>query len=92
MISSTTCVLLTSLERTCAAICPRYRQAIESATWKTSFMLCVISTTPSPFSASRRTRLSTCSVWATPSAAVGSSRITSLEFHSTARAIATVWR
>ena len=43
-------------------------------------------------SASRRTSLSTCSVWATPSAAVGSSRMTSLEFHSTARAIATVWR
>ncbi len=31
-------------------------------------------------------------VWATPRAAVGSSMITSLEFHSTALAIATDWR
>src|SRR3954451_21749686 len=48
--------------------------------------------TPTPESASRRTSCSTCSVWATPSAAVGSSRITSRAFCSTERAIATVWR
>ena len=39
-----------------------------------------------------RTSASTCSVCATPSAAVGSSRITSREFHITARATATDWR
>ena len=55
-------------------------------------MLWLIRITASPRSASRRTSRSTCSVWATPSAAVGSSRTTSLEFHSTARAMATVWR
>ena len=58
----------------------------------TSFMLWEISTTPRPWSASRRTRSSTWRVWATPSAAVGSSRKTTLLFHSTALAMATVWR
>ena len=65
---------------------------MSSATSKTSLRLWLISTTPRPRSASRRTSSSTCSVWATPSAAVGSSRMTTLEFHSTARAIATVCR
>jgi hypothetical protein len=55
-------------------------------------MLCEMITTASPLSASRRTSSSTCAVWATPSAAVGSSRITSLLFQSTALAIATVCR
>ena len=45
-----------------------------------------------PRSASRRTSSSTIFVWATPSAAVGSSMMTSFEFHSTALAIATDWR
>ena len=49
-------------------------------------------TTARPCSARRSTSSSTCSVWATPSAAVGSSRITSREFHITARATATDWR
>ena len=48
-----------------------------------------MSTTASPWSASRSTSSSTCCVWATPSAAVGSSRITRREFHITARATAT---
>ena len=51
-----------------------------------------MSTTPSPCSPRRRTSASTCSVCATPSAAVGSSRITSFEFHCTAFATATDWR
>ena len=38
---------------------PEYRRGDLSATWKTSFILCVMSTTPSPFSADRRTSLST---------------------------------
>ena len=46
-------------------------------------------TTARPCSPRRRTSASTCSVCATPSAAVGSSRITSLEFHWTAFATAT---
>ena len=49
-------------------------------------------TTPRPCSPSRRTSASTCSVCATPSAAVGSSRMTSFEFHCTAFATATDWR
>ena len=48
--------------------------------------------TASPCSASRLTSSSTCRVWATPSAAVGSSRMTRREFHITARPIATDWR
>ena len=49
-------------------------------------------TTPSPCSARRLTSSSTCCVWATPSAAVGSSSMTMREFHITARATATDWR
>src|SRR5690606_39950207 len=45
-----------------------------------------------PYTLSLHDALPICSVCATPSAAVGSSRMTSLEFHSTARAIATVCR
>ena len=71
---------------------PRYSTAIRSATSNTSFMLCETSITASPRSASRRTSASTFAVWATPSAAVGSSMITSLVFQSTALAIATDWR
>ena len=49
-----------------------------SATSKMSCRLCEMSMTASPCSPEARTRSSTCRVWATPSAAVGSSRITSL--------------
>ena len=56
---------------------------------KMSCRLCEMITTARPCSPRRRTSASTCSVWATPSAAVGSSRITSLEFHCTAFATAT---
>ena len=56
---------------------------------KMSCRLCEISTTARPCSASRLTSASTCSVCATPSAAVGSSRMTSFEFHCTAFATAT---
>ena len=55
-------------------------------------MLCEISTTARPRSARRRTRLRTWAVCATPRAAVGSSSMTTLEFQSTALAIATVCR
>ncbi len=71
---------------------PSRRTAILVAVSKMSCRLCEMSTTPSPCSARRLTSSSTCSVWATPSAAVGSSRITSREFHITARATATDWR
>ena len=65
---------------------------MRSATSNTSFMLWEMSTTPMPWSASRRTRSSTWRVCATPSAAVGSSSTTTLLSHSTALAMATVWR
>src|SRR5437764_530546 len=65
---------------------------MRSETANTSFMLCEIRTTASPLSARRRTSSRTWAVCATPSAAVGSSRMTTLLFHSTALAIATVCR
>ena len=71
---------------------PRRSTVIRSATSKTSCRLCEMITTARPCSARRLTSSSTCRVWATPSAAVGSSRITSREFHITARATATDWR
>ena len=51
---------------------------IESATSKTSCRLCEIRITARPCSPRRLTSSSTWRVWATPSAAVGSSRITTL--------------
>src|SRR5262249_44878301 len=68
---------------------PRRRTVIRSAVSKTSWRLCEMSTTASPCSPSRRTSASTWRVCATPSAAVGSSRMTSFEFHCTALATAT---
>ena len=68
---------------------PSRRTVIRSAVSKMSWRLCEMITTARPCSPRRRTSASTCSVWATPSAAVGSSRITSLEFHWTALATAT---
>ncbi len=62
---------------------------IRSATSKTSFMLWDTNSAAWPCSASRRVRSSTMRVWATPSAAVGSSMITSFASQSTAFAIAT---
>ena len=51
-----------------------------------------MTTTPSPCSRRRRISVSTCSVCSTPSAAVGSSRMTTFACHMTAREIATDWR
>src|SRR5581483_5906269 len=68
---------------------PRRSTVIRCAVSKTSWRLCEMMTTERPCSASRRTSASTCSVCATPRAAVGSSRMTSFEFHITARATAT---
>ena len=65
---------------------------IRSATSKTSFMLWETISAAWPWSARRRVRSSTICVWATPSAAVGSSMITSFASQSTAFAIATDWR
>ena len=58
---------------------------MRSATSKTSAGCARRATTARPCSASRLTRSSTCTVCATPSAAVGSSRITRREFRRTAR-------
>ena len=65
---------------------------MSSATSKMSCRLWEMRITPRPCSARRLTRSSTWRVCATPSAAVGSSRITSFEFHITALATATDWR
>ena len=71
---------------------PRRSTTMRSATSKTSTRLWLITTTPRPRSRRRWIRSSTCAVWATPSAAVGSSSITSFGSPSSERAIATDWR
>src|SRR3954451_16817619 len=60
-----------------------------SATSKTSCRLCEIRSTARPCSPSRLTSSSTWRGWATPKAAVVSSRMTKREFHITALATAT---
>ena len=65
---------------------------MRSATSKTTSMLCVITTMPSPWSRSLPDELEHLRGLATPSAAVGSSRITSLASQSVARATATACR
>ncbi len=92
VINSTISRLVTSAAATSAATRPRYSALIRSLTSLTSFMLWLISSTPRPLSARRRTRSSTCLVCATPRAAVGSSSMTTLEFQSTDFAMATVCR
>ena len=71
---------------------PSRRTVIRSAVSKMSWRLCEMITTARPCWPRRRTSSSTCSVCATPRAAVGSSRTTSFEFHCTAFATATDWR
>ncbi len=71
---------------------PSSRTTIRSATWKTLPRLWLITTTPRPRSARRFSRASTCSVWGTPSAAVGSSKSTTFGSPTSERAIATDWR
>ena len=73
----------------CATIWPRYRITIRSATANTSLRLCETTSTATPCEASRLIRLKTILVCATPSAAVGSSMITSFAFDMTALATAT---
>src|SRR5690606_35336328 len=92
VIAATTCSGVTSRRAKVATRRPRRSTMMRSATSKTSARLWLTTTTPSPRSRRRRIRLSTCRVWATPSAAVGSSRTTTAEFHITARAMATDWR
>src|SRR4051794_34651701 len=92
VIASTTWVWVTSVRLYSATFCPRRSTVMVSATSKMSCRLWEISTTARPCSPRRRTRSSTCRVCATPSAAVGSSRMTTLEFHMTALATATDWR
>ena len=71
---------------------PSRSTVIRSAHSKTSWRLWEMITTPRPRSARRRTRSSTWRVWATPRAAVGSSRMTSFESHMTDFATATACR
>ena len=65
---------------------------MRSATSITSGTLWLITTTASPASRTRPIRSSTCCVWATPSAAVGSSMKITRFAHTSARATATHWR
>ena len=74
------------------AVRPRRSTTIRSATSKTSARLWLITTTPSPRSRRRLISSSTWAVWGTPSAAVGSSSITTLGSPSSDRATATCWR
>jgi len=78
--------------RVVPSVAPQASTTMRSATWKTSARLCEIRMTPSPFCFKRSTRLRTCSVCATPSAAVGSSRMTIFGSPSIDRAMAIVWR
>ena len=71
---------------------PRRSTTTVSATAFTSAMLWLIMITPWPLSRSRSMRLSTSAVWATPRAAVGSSRTITLGSPSSDRAMATVCR
>ena len=71
---------------------PRRRATIRSATAKTSSRLWLIITTATPWSATRRTSSSVVFVCRTPSAAVGSSKITIRWPRTVARAIAIAWR
>src|SRR5581483_1537052 len=92
VIASTICCWVVVERSYTPTLRPRRSTVIRFAVSNTSCRLCEIRTTASPCSASRLTSASTCSVCATPSAAVGSSRITSFEFHITALATATVCR
>src|SRR5262249_49940663 len=103
VIASTTACCVVWRRSNTPTLRPSRGAVIRSAVSKTSCRLCEMSITPRPWLPRRRTSSSTCSVCATPSAAVGSSRTTSFEFHITARAtatdcrcppesVATVWR
>ena len=78
MIASTTCCWLVSVRLYSATFWPSRSTVIESATSKTSCRLCEMRITARPCSPSRLTSASTWRVCATPSAAVGSSRIDEL--------------
>ena len=92
MIAETTCSSVVDSAANSPAALPSRRTKMRSATSKTSTRLWLITTTPSSRSRRRRIRFSTCAVWATPSAAVGSSSSTTLGSPSSERATATCWR
>src|SRR5437764_4238301 len=71
---------------------PSRSTSIRSATSRTSGMLWLMYTTEIPRSATRRITSWTCRRCNTPRAAVGSSRSTTLDAHTTDRATATAWR
>src|SRR4051812_32440128 len=92
VIASTTACCVVWRRSNTPTLRPSRSTVIRSAVSKTSWRLWEMSITPRPWLPRRRTSSSTCSVCATPRAAVGSSRMTSFEFHITARATATDWR
>ena len=71
---------------------PGRAATMRSATSKMFARLWLMTMTARPRSLRRRMRSSTWRVWATPRAAVGSSRITSFGSPSSERAMATIWR
>src|SRR2546423_3578186 len=89
VMAATTCSRVAAFISKLPAFFPSRSTSTRSATAKTSARLWLISTTPSPRSRSLPIRPSTCSVWATPSAAVGSSRRTTRGSPRSERAIAT---
>ena len=92
VIAETTCSSVVASALKSPAGRPSRKTKIRSATSKTSTRLWLITTTPSSRSRRRRISSSTCAVWATPSAAVGSSSSTTFGSPSSERATATCWR
>ena len=92
VIAETTCSSVVCSALKSPAGRPRRRTKMRSATSKTSTRLWLITTTPRPRSRRRRISSRTWAVWATPSAAVGSSSSTTFGSPSNERATATCWR
>ena len=90
VIAPTSCSTVASAPRNWATRRPRRSTWMLSDTSSTSGMLWLISTTATPWSATRRTSSSTLPVWRTPRAAVGSSMKITLLAHITERQIATL--
>ena len=91
MIPTTSCIDV-SFGSTIATRLPSRWMWMRSAISNTCGMLWLIRITGRPLSRTRLMSSSTCPDSRTPSAAVGSSMITSLRAHAAARATATPWR
>ena len=92
VMAATRSSVVASAARNRAVRRPSRMTSTRSAISRTCGMLWLTSTTDMPASRARSMTSSTRRVWTTPSAAVGSSRITKLVAHTTARATATLCR